>query len=85
MTDKDLNQVEAPETCEQKIEYDNQITEEDPEEEQLLYFDEIQIPVEVEQKFAQFERNYRLRRIRELTRKPISKEKKRKQTNKVVA
>ncbi|MFQ3550329.1 MAG: hypothetical protein SNJ70_11330 [Armatimonadota bacterium] len=85
MTDKKVHPIDSPDTCDSTIEYDNQILEEDPEEEQILEFDEIETPVEIEQKFAQYERNYRLRRIRELTRKPITKEKKRKQSNKIVA
>ena len=67
--------IEAPFSCEETTEYDNRIednSEIEPEEEQegrdshYLYLRE-----ERQQEFARYERNYRARRIRELTLGPI--------------
>lgn len=65
--------IETPDSCEEKTEYDNIILDSleiEPEEEQeetgpRSRWDEI------EQKFARYERNYRARRIREMTRTPV--------------
>ena len=60
---------ETPFTCEETIEYDNRIEDSieiEPEEEQEDFTSRWH-GEEIEQKFARFERNYRVRRIRELT------------------
>lgn len=65
--------IEAPISCEETTEYDNRIEDDgeiEPEEEQeerdFHYLRE-----EREQEFARYERNYRARRIRELTLDPV--------------
>jgi len=69
--------IETPFPCEQTTQYDNRIEdmiEIEPEEEE-----EPESPgsrktwEEIEQSFARYERNYRARRIRELTLAPIKK------------
>ena len=65
--------IETPETCEETTEYDNRI-EDDFEIEPEGKLDEIDSREkweEIELKFARFERNYRARRIRELTLAPL--------------
>lgn len=65
----------APVTCEETTEYENRIDDEievEPEEEEpeeRLRKDW----ADIEQQFARYERNYRVRRIRELTLTPIKK------------
>ena len=65
--------LETPFPCEQTTEYDNQIEDEieiEPEEEDSYSLGKRE---EVEQQFARYERSYRARRIREMTRIPIRK------------
>lgn len=65
--------LESPFPCEQKTEYDNPIEDEieiDPEEEEEDSYSPNRRD-EVEQQFARYERSYRARRIREMTRIPI--------------
>jgi hypothetical protein len=68
----------TPDSCEGKTEYDNGIesVEIDPEEnrqdaESRVFWEE------AEKQFARYERNFRARRIRELTRTPVGLSKKR--------
>jgi len=66
---------DAPLTCEETIEYDNRIednleSEIEEDQEDVNYRTRWE---ELEQKFARFERNYRARRIRELTTTPIKR------------
>jgi hypothetical protein len=67
----------APVTCDQTTQYDNRI--EDEVEVELDDQEEIEDAEprknwgEIEQQFARYERNYRARRIRELTLAPIKK------------
>ena len=76
MTEETLEMLDAPDTCEVTIEYDNRIEDEDvieiePEE------DEQDDPIsrmslgESEQTFARYERNFRARRLKELTTAPL--------------
>lgn len=67
---------DAPVACEETIEYENRIEdeievepEEEEEQEQLSRSDW----ADIEQQFARYERNYRARRIRELTLAPVRK------------
>ena len=74
MADEAIELIEAPDTCEDTIEYDNRIDDDieiEPEEEELGIFDTPKNWEEIEQKFARYERNYRARRIRELTLAPL--------------
>lgn len=86
MVDEALELIAAPETCEETTEYDNRIEDEDeiePEEDQ----DDSNTPQlrdEIDQQFARYERNYRARRIRELTMAPL-KSKRGRPSNKVAA
>jgi hypothetical protein len=67
--------LETPFPCEDTTEYDNRIEDEveiEPEEEQEDFYS-VDRPEEVEQQFARYERSYRARRIREMTRVPIRK------------
>jgi hypothetical protein len=61
--------IEAPDTCGETIEYDNIIEEhvENEPDEDLEIFDAPANWLDLDQTFARFERNYRARRIRELT------------------
>ncbi len=71
-----IEMLDTPEPCEETTEYDNRIEEEvevELEEEEQEDFDTQHNLEEVEQQFARFERNYRARRIRELTLAPIKK------------
>ena len=70
-------EISAPETCEETTEYQNQIDldveiEDVVEESEAKEFGE-----EVERQFARYERSFRARRIRELTRAPIVVKRKR--------
>ena len=65
--------LETPFPCEQTTEYDNPIEDEieiEPEEEEEDSYS-LNRREEVEQQFARYERSYRARRIREMTRIPI--------------
>ena len=67
--------LETPFPCEETTEYDNRIEEEveiEPEEEEEDFYS-VDKPEEAEQQFARYERSYRARRIREMTRVPIRK------------
>ena len=67
----------TPVPCDQTIEYDNRIEDEvevEPdEEEEHEESDPRKDWAEIEQQFARYERNYRTRRIRELTLAPVRK------------
>lgn len=72
--------IVTPETCEDTTEYDNRIQDEidveiEPDDDELVDAGSHRNWEEVEQQFARFERNYRARRIRELTLAPIRKKK----------
>ena len=69
MADKAKEPIEAPETCDETIEYDN-IIKEQVENEPKNALETLDAPanwLEADETFARFERNYRARRIRELT------------------
>lgn len=75
MADRDDELLDTPFACEETTEYDNRIEdslEPEPEEDQedVSYRKNRD---EMEQKFARFERNYRIRRIRELTTTPFKR------------
>lgn len=78
MADQEAKIIAAPDVCEETIEYQNRIedVEIEPEEERedagSRYLRE-----EVDQQFTRYERNYRSRRIRELTLAPLVVKKKR--------
>ncbi|MCX6343795.1 MAG: hypothetical protein NT018_01825 [Armatimonadetes bacterium] len=69
--------IEAPNACEDKIEYDNRIediteTEMDAEEEaEGMGIAPRSVWDESDREFTRYERNYRARRIRELTKAPV--------------
>ena len=67
----------TPVACDQIIEYYNRIEDEvevEPDEEiELEESDPRRNWAEIEQQFARYERNYRARRIRELTLAPVRK------------
>ena len=76
MADDAVNLFATPVTCDQTIEYDNRIEDEvevEPDEEEHEDGDSRRNWAEIEQQFARYERNYRARRIRELTLAPIRK------------
>ena len=77
MADDVIELIEAPETCEETIEFDNSIEDElEPEleeEEEQESTDSYVSRNEIEHQFARFESNYRARRLRELTTAPIKK------------
>ncbi len=77
MAEEAIDLFEAPVSCEETTEYDNRIEDEvevDPdEEEEREGLDPRRNMGETEQQFARYERNYRARRIRELTLAPIKK------------
>ena len=86
MTEHTEELLEAPFTCEETTEYDNYIEDSieiEPEEEQEDFTSRWRREI-IEQKFARFERNYRVRRIKELTMSPILRKRGRSAT-KVVA
>ena len=65
--------IETPLTCEDTTEYDNRIEDDfepEPEETQEEAYSSKQWE-EIESQFARYERNYRVRRIRELTVAPL--------------
>jgi len=75
-----IDLIETPITCEETTEYDNRIEDEvevDPEDEEEHEdhddYDSRRNLGEIEQQFARYERNYRARRIRELTLAPIKR------------
>ena len=79
MTDDSHELIETPDTCAETTEYDNRIDEEfeiEPEVEDVGVYAPPGHWEEIEQKFARFERNYRARRIRELTLFPLAPVKK---------
>jgi hypothetical protein len=67
----------APNACDQTTEYDNRIEDEvevEPDdEEEREDADPRRNWGDIEQQFARYERNYRARRIRELTLAPVKK------------
>ncbi|MCL5104000.1 MAG: hypothetical protein M1133_07795 [Armatimonadetes bacterium] len=68
--------IETPAACEDTTEYENRIEENveiDPEEEEQEDIYSSQTRVEIERRFAAYERNYRARRIRELTLAPLNR------------
>jgi hypothetical protein len=68
--------IETPETCEETTEYDNRIEDDieiEPEDEEQEDMESGHKREEIEQQFARYERNYRARRIRELTLAPIKR------------
>ena len=73
MADQYSDILGASDTCDETIEYDNRILDNvDIELEELEEYSEARSKwEEIEQKFARYERNYRVRRIRELTRVPL--------------
>jgi hypothetical protein len=77
MADDTVDLFATPVTCDQTTEYDNRIADEvevEPdEEEEHDEGDSRKNWVEIEQQFARYERNYRARRIRELTLAPIKR------------
>lgn len=80
MAHEAIELIVTPETCVSTTEYDNRIQDEvdvdvEPEDEELVETGSHRNWEEVEQQFARFERNYRARRIRELTLAPIRKKK----------
>jgi len=74
VTDPIHDAIDTPETCAETTEYDNRIEEFEiePEEHELEVYETPKHWEEIEQKFARFERNYRARRIRELTLSPLA-------------
>ncbi len=75
MTEHDDELIDTPFACEETTEYDNRIednfeAELEEDQEDVSYRKNWE---ELEQKFARFERNYRIRRIRELTTTPFKR------------
>ena len=67
--------IEAPDTCEETTEYDN-IIEEEVETEPDQERESSDAPgnwLDMDHAFARYERNYRARRIRELTVSPLTR------------
>jgi len=77
MAEETVELFATPDTCDQTTEYENRIDDEveiDPEyEEEHEEGDSRKNWAETEQEFARYERNYRARRIRELTLAPVRK------------
>lgn len=74
MTDDSVELFATPVTCDQTTEYENRIADEiEPDEEEHDEGDSRKNWAEIEQQFARYERNYRARRIRELTMAPVKK------------
>ena len=74
MAEDAVNLFATPVTCDQTNEYDNRIEDEvevEPDEEEHEDGDSRRNWAEIEQQFARYERNYRARRIRELTLAPV--------------
>ena len=68
--------IDAPVACEETTEYDNRIEDEievEPEEEEEQEMVSRGDWADIEHQFARYERNYRARRIRELTLAPVKK------------
>lgn len=78
MAEKKIEIIAAPDACEETTEYQNRIedVEIEPEEEHEDA-DSRYLREEVDQQFTRYERNYRSRRIRELTLAPLVVKKKR--------
>ena len=71
-------EISAPETCDETTEYQNQIENLDVEiEDEVEESEAKEFGEEVERQFARYERSFRARRIRELTRAPIVVKRKR--------
>lgn len=75
-----IDLIATPDTCDVTTEYDNRIQDEidvevEPDEGEYVEPGSHRNWEEVEQQFARYERNYRARRIRELTLAPIRKKK----------
>lgn len=76
MADVATELLGAPDACDQTTEYDNRIEDEvevEPDDEEREDADPRRNWGDVEQQFARYERNYRARRIRELTLAPVKK------------
>ena len=76
MAQEAIDLIETPETCEVTTEYDNRIEDDieiEPEPAEQEDTESVYKREEIEQQFARYERNYRARRIRELTLAPIKK------------
>ena len=68
--------IKTPTACEDTTEYESRIEENveiEPEEEEREDIYSSQTRAEIKRRFAAFERNYRARRIRELTLAPLKK------------
>ncbi len=77
--------LSAPETCEETTEYQNRIGTLDVDVEDVVEESESkEFSEEIERQFARYERGFRARRIRELTRAPIVVKRKRGRPAKVV-
>jgi len=74
VADEDGDILGTPDTCDDTLEYDNSILDSvDIEPEESEEDSESRNKwEEIEQKFARYERNYRIRRIRELTTVPLA-------------
>ena len=67
--------IETPDPCEDMAQYDNRIEDEvelEPEEEDQEDYSTRKHWEDIEQQFARYERNFRARRIRELTLAPVA-------------
>ena len=73
MEEEAIGFIGAQGECEETTEYDNRIENEVEPEEEQDDLDSRKNWGEIEQQFARYERNYRARRIRELTLAPIKK------------
>jgi hypothetical protein len=75
MADDTVELFATPVACDQTTEYENRIADEiEPdEEEERDEGDSRRNWAEIEQQFARYERNYRARRIRELTLAPVKR------------
>lgn len=71
--------LSTPETCEETTEYQNRIDnlEIDVDDEVVEEPESKEFSEEIERQFARYERSFRARRIRELTRAPIVVKRKR--------
>lgn len=68
--------IETPDSCEVTTEYDNRIENDieiEPDSEEPEDMESYHKREEIEQKFARYERNYRARRIREITIAPVKR------------
>lgn len=77
MGNEAIELLDGPVSCEETVEYDDRIDDEvevEPiEEEEHEEIDSRRNLGETEQQFARYERNYRARRIRELTLAPLNR------------